>query len=147
MPKIFGTSLLGILAATIAFYLVGFLIYGILFSEQWMAMVGMTDADAQAQKDKLGIMMWIGGIGITLMQVLGINYVLQQSGASLLGTCAKIGAILAVLIALPLMAYAWLYEGRNPHAVGLDFLHLLVGYVLAAIVLSFFRGKDAIAET
>ena len=115
MPKIFGTNLLGILAATIVFYLLGFLIYGILFSEQWMTLNGITQEAAEAHADKLGILMWIGGIGITLLQVLGISYVLHQSSASVLGTCAKIAAILAVLIGLPLMAYSWLYAVSYTH--------------------------------
>ena len=141
-----GTRLLGILAAAVAFYFLGFLIYGILFSEQWMALNDMTEADALARNAELGPMMYIWGILITIAQVLGLNYILNQAGASTLGTCAKIGAKIAVLIALPLMAYAWLYEGRAAGALGLDFGHILVGYVLACIVLSFFRGKDAVGE-
>ena len=34
MPKIFGHSLLAIILATILFYMVGFMIYGLLFGEQ-----------------------------------------------------------------------------------------------------------------
>lgn len=147
MPKIFGTNLLGILAATIAFYMVGFLIYGILFQDQWLALNDMTMAQAEAINADLGPMMYVGGLLMTFMQVLGLNYVLNQSGASLLGTCAKIGAIIAVLIALPLMAYASLYEGRALGALWMDFGHILIGYVAACIVLSFFRGKDAIDPT
>lgn len=146
MPKIFGTSLLGILAATIVFYMVGFLIYGILFSEQWMAFAGMTEAEALARNEQLGPMMYVWGLVITLMQVLGLSYVLQQSSASTLPTCAKIAAIMAALFALPVMAYSWLYEGSSANLLGMDFMHLLIGYVLAGIVMSFFRGKDAIGD-
>ena len=146
MPKIFGTSLLGILAATAVFYLLGFLIYGILFQEMWLAASGMTEAEAKAIGEARGAMMYVWGILITLLQVLGIAYVLQQSSASVLATCAKIGAILAILIALPLMGYGWLYEGKSANGLMLDFGHILVGYALVGVVLSLFRGKDAIGE-
>lgn len=144
MPKIFGTSLLGILAATVVFYLLGFLVYGVLFQDYWLAATGMTEADAMAIGEAKGVMMWVWGIVISLMQVLGLAYVLQQSSASLLATCAKICAIIAVLIALPLMAYGWLYEGSSTNGLMLDFGHILVGYALVGVVLSFFRGKDAV---
>jgi len=146
MPKIFGTSWLGILAATVAFYLLGFLWYGIVFTDMWMDANGMTKEAADAHNAKLGPMMYIWGILITLAQVLGLAYILNHASASLLVTCAKIGAIIAILIALPLMAYSALYEGRSIHAVGLDVAHILVGYIIACAILSFFRGKDAIGD-
>ncbi|MGJ8562862.1 MAG: DUF1761 domain-containing protein [Alphaproteobacteria bacterium] len=146
MPKIFGTSLLGILAATIVFYMLGFAWYGFIFAEAWMAANGITEAASAAHAEKLGIMMWVGGIGITLLQVLGLTYVLNQSGASVPMTCAKICGIVALLIALPLMTYGVLYEGRSASALHIDIGHILLGYILVGIVLSFFRGKDAVGE-
>jgi len=146
MPKINGTGLLGILAATAVLYLVGFLWYGILFSDAWAAATGMTEAETTAIGEKLGPMMWVWGILISLVQVLGLNYILNQSSASLMGTCLKICAIVALLIAVPLMAYASLYEGRSINGLFLDSGHILVGYSLAGVVLSFFRGKDAIGD-
>lgn len=147
MPKIFGTNLLGILAATVAFYIVGMLIYGILFSEQWMHLNDVTVEAAKARGESMGIMMYVWGFLITLMQVLGISYVLHQSSASRPLTCAKIAAILAVLIALPIMLYGWLYLGKNLHAIGFDLMHILIGNVVVGVVMSFFRGKDAIDPT
>lgn len=147
MPKIFGTSLLGILAATIVFYLVGFVWYGVIFADAWMAAQGITEEAAMARNAELGVMMWVWGLVITLMQVIGLSYVLQQSSASVLMTCAKIGAVIAVLFALPFSMYSWLYAGTSHELILIDFSHLLVGFVLACVVLSFFRGKDAVGES
>ncbi len=144
MPKIFGTSLVGILAATVVFYLLGFLWYGILFDDQWMVANGIAEEAAKAHAEAMGPMMYVWGIVITLAQVLGLAYILHHASASVLMTCAKIGAIIAILIALPLMAYSVLYEGRSINALGLDLAHILIGYILVCVVLSFFRGKDAI---
>jgi len=146
MPKIFGTNLLGILVATVVFYLLGFLWYGIVFTEMWLIFNDMSAADATAQAEKLGAMMYVGGIVITLMQVLGLAYVLHHASASLLLTCVKICAIIAVLIALPLLMYAHIYEGTSHRAIVLDFVHILIGYILVGAILSFFRGKDAIGD-
>lgn len=146
MPKIFGTNLLGVLAATVVFYLLGFLWYGMIFSEMWLAFNGISEAEATAHAEQMGAMMYVGGIVITLMQVLGIAYILHHASASLLLTCVKIGAIIAVLIALPLMMYAHIYEGTSHRAIVLDFAHILVGYSIVGAILSFFRGKDALGD-
>jgi len=143
MPKIFGTSWLGIIAATVAFYLIGFLWYGILFSDQWMAANGITE---EAAKASTAAMVYVWGILITLAQVLGLAYILNHASASLLITCAKIGGIIAILIALPLMAYSVLYEGRAINALWIDLAHILIGYVVACTVLSFFRGKETVGD-
>ncbi len=146
MPKIFGTNLLGILVATVAFYLLGYVWYSMLFTEMWLAFNGISEADAIAQAESMGAMMYIGGIVITLLQVLGLAYILNHASASVLLTCVKICALIAVLIALPMMMYAHIYEGASHRAVGLNFGHTLVGYILVGAILSFFRGKDAIGD-
>lgn len=146
MPKIFGTNILGILLATVAFFMVGFVFYGLLFVDEWMATNKLAQADADAYAAKMGAMMYVWGLLITLIQVLGIAYVLNHAGASKLLTCAKIGAMLAILFTLPVLAYDHLYAGKSLMGLEIDFGHVLIGYVVAAAVLSFFRGKDAIGE-
>ncbi len=140
MPKIFGTNLLGILAATIVFYTVGWLWYGMLFMEQWAALTG-TETGGDMEMTTI-----IGGLLITLLQVLGISYILQHAGASTLATCVKICAIIALLLALPLLAYAMIYENGPRALFHIDASHIFVGYILVGAVLSFFRGKDAIDD-
>jgi Sec-independent protein secretion pathway component TatC len=146
MPKFFGTSLAGILAATVVLYMLGFLWYGFIFTDAWLAATGMSAEEAKAIGDAHGPMMFVWGILITLLQVLGLTYILNHSGASVLATCVKICAIVALLIALPIMAYASLYEGRSINGLFLDLGHIFVGYCLVGAVISFFRGKDAIGD-
>ena len=140
MPKIFNTNIVGILAASIVFFLLGWLWYGIIFEKMWMALAGITETNPDPM-----VMVW--GFVITAVQVLGLAYLLNHAGASKLLTCVKIGAIVATLIALPVLAYGAVYGENYPGALlGLDYAHLLVGYMLACAVLSFFKGKDAIGD-
>ena len=143
MPKIFGHSLLAIGLATILFYMVGFVIYGLLFGEQWMSYAGMTEAEATARNEALGPMMFVWGLLITLAQVLAIAIFLKKANVSSAGKGLLNGAILATLFALPVMAYNWLYQGSSANLLGLDYMHLLVGYSIAGAVLGFFRSKSA----
>ena len=140
MPNINGTSVLGILLASIGFYFIGFLWYGFIFMEKWMTLQGLP-MDGEMQ-----VMPMIWGFVITVIQVIGINYVLHQSGAKVLSTCAKIAAILGFLLAVPFASYASIYAGAPLELFMIDASHLLVGYVVAGVILSAFRGKDAIGE-
>jgi hypothetical protein len=142
MPKIFGSSLLAILLATVAFYMLGFIWYSFLFADQWMHLTGITEADALIRGEQLGAMMYVWGVLITLLQVLGIAAVLNWAGATRLITCVKIAVMLAVMIVLPVLGYGMLYQDVSIHLVGIDFLHLLIGYSLAAVIISFFRSND-----
>lgn len=143
MPKIFGSSLLAIILATVLFYMVGFAIYGIFFGEQWMTYAGITEADALARSEALGPMMYIWGLVLTLAQVLGIALFLKKAGINSTVKGLMKGAMLATLFALPVMAYNWLYQGSSANLLGLDYMHLLIAYSLAGAVLGFFRGKNA----
>lgn len=106
--------------------------------EKWMTLQGLPmDGDMK-------VMPMVWGFIITVIQVIGINYVLHQSSASQLSTCAKIAAILGLLLAVPFTAYASIYAGAPLELFMIDASHMLVGFVVAAIILSFFRGKDAL---
>jgi hypothetical protein len=138
MPKIFGTSLVGILAASVAFFMLGWLWYGVIFDEMWMTLAGITEAEPDPMT-----MVW--GFVITAIQVLGISFVLNHAGASTLATCAHTAIVLAVYIAVPVLSYGLIYGQQYPmKMLQLDAGHLLIGYCIVGAVLSFFRGKDAV---
>ena len=141
MPKLFGNSLLSLLIATIAFYMLGFVWYGFLFADSWMHLTGITEAKAVEMSSEMGAMMYVWGLLITLAQVIGIAAVLNWAGASRLLTCVKIAVVLAVLLVLPVISYGGIYEGVSIHLIGINFLHLLLGYALVAAILSFFRSN------
>ena len=139
MPNLNNTSLIGLILATLAFYMVGFLWYGILFDAPWMEMAGMTEAEALARNTELGAMMFVYGLLITLAQVIGLNWLIDKAGAYGVQSCIAVALMVATFIALPVMLYAWLYEGDSFRGDILDLGHLSVGYGLAALVLSVFR--------
>lgn len=141
MPKIFNTSLLGILLATIGFYMIGFVWFSALFGEMWMTATGITEEIAQARMDALGPMFFIWGLLISLFQVLGLAYVLNHANASRLITSIKVSAVTALLIAIPISAYAVLYENGSVLSFKIGLGHTLVGYIFIGAVLSFFRRK------
>ena len=147
MPKIFGTSLFGILAAAIVFYIVGMIWYSpLMFSEMWMAANGIEMGEAEARIQAMGPMFFVWGLLISFVMMCGLAFILQHAGASVLKTCVKIAAVVAALLIVPMIFQGMLYEGKTLQGVGIDAGYILVGLSIAAAVLSLFRGKDAIGE-
>ncbi len=144
MPKIMNTSWLAVLLATIVFYMVGFIWYGMLFEAQWLEASGMTKAQAEANMEALGAMVFVWGLLVSLGQALGVLMVINLAGAKRLPACLKVTFWLFVTIAAPIMAYACLYGSYSLSGYIVDFTHLLVGYLAMAAIYAAFRGKDAI---
>ena len=79
MPKINGTSLLGILAATFVFYMLGFLWYGIVFQEAWMSANNITMEMAEAHNAKLGAMTAIKMMAITSTTITSMRDIPERA--------------------------------------------------------------------
>ncbi len=137
MPKLFGLNSVAILAASVAFFIVGFLWYGLLFADAWMAASGITKEAAEADQNPSWM---IGGFIITVMQVIGIALVMKWKGAASLGDAVKTALLLWLLFALPFTLYAYFYSlAHSSTLLMIDASHLLVGWVVSAVVLSLFK--------
>ncbi|NNE40329.1 MAG: DUF1761 domain-containing protein [Marinicaulis sp.] len=130
----FGLKPLPVILATVAFFFVGFLWYGLLFTEMWMAAEGLTEEDA-------GSPVWmIGGLIITFMQVIGIGLVLKWKNVSGVNDAVMTMLTLWLLIALPFTAYAFVYlPAHSLPLLMIDASHLLVGWVVSAIILTIMK--------
>ena len=90
MPKIFNTSWLAVILATLAFYMIGFVWYAFLFQDVWLAASGMTLAETEAIAEAQGPMILVWGLLITLAQALGLLWVINLAGAKTLTKCLEI---------------------------------------------------------
>jgi hypothetical protein len=130
MPKL---NPVGILVASVLFYLVGFLWYGFLFMDAWMAAEGLVADDAAGQSP----IYMLGGFLITVMQVVGLAIILKWRGVTGIAEAAKTALLLWALIALPFTMYAFLYlPAHNATLLMIDASHLLVGWLVAAFALA-----------
>ncbi|MEX6633475.1 DUF1761 domain-containing protein [Hyphococcus lacteus] len=136
MPRVLGLNLVGVLVATLAFWMVGFVWYGLVFAEIWMEANGVTAETAGAG----GSLYMLGGFVITLMQVIGIGLVLKWKGVATMGAAVMTAVILWFFLALPFANYAYLYSpAHNTTLLLIDASHLLVGWVVSAVVLSLIK--------
>ncbi|MEL6831011.1 MAG: DUF1761 domain-containing protein [Pseudomonadota bacterium] len=154
MPRIADVNLLGALLAAIAVFFVGFIWYGLLFTEPWMNANGMFFADeaktsmqwltagglqtvpADAGPNPM-VMLW--GFALSLAVSFGLGWHMKRQDVAGLGPSVLFGLMIGVLIGVPLMAYDTVYTPYNG-LMGLvvDGSHTLATFVAACAVLSFF---------
>jgi len=145
MGRIFNTSWGAVIVAVLVFYMLGFFWYGFLFSDAWMAEAGISEAEALANSEAQGVMMFVWGILVTLGQAMGLLMVLEYARATRLSTSLKIAFWLVITIVAPVLAYASLYQNYSGTGFMIDFGHMLIGYLAMAAVYALFRGKGGAA--
>lgn len=153
MPRLGNVNLLGVLLAAIAIYFVGFLWYGLLFSEAYMNGIGVFFNDsgdtarwleADGIKSRTGMgeegAWMIGGFLIPLVLAFGLGWYMKKLQIASVGAAAGFGLLLSLLIGVPLMAYGLVYSPWHDWpAFFVDASHTVVSFVAGAVVLSFFK--------
>ncbi len=128
----FGLKPVPVVLATLAFWILGYVWYGVLFMDAWMAASGVT-ADQAGGFD----VYMAGGILTTLLQVIGLAFVLKWRNVSGIGDAVKTALTLWLLFAFPFVMYAYLYlPAHDPTLLMIDGSHLLVGWLVSAIILA-----------
>jgi hypothetical protein len=120
------------LVAAIAYWLLGALWYGLLFSKPWMALEHITDEQAKSMNPVLPYI-------ITFLLNLLIAYLLAQicmwRNANTFGRGAAVGVLLWIGIVGPITYTTYMYELRPWQLFALNELYPLFGLVLMGAIL------------
>jgi len=135
MPRLSGVNLVGVLLAALVMWILGFVWYGVLFSEAWMAGNGYTEAMFEGQSG-----LWMAaGFLIPLILAFGLGWHMKQKSITKLNTAVLFALWLALLIGVPLMMYNYVYSPHHSWQVLLiDSSHTVATFVAGAAILSFF---------
>ena len=129
-----GDNWYAVIAAAVAFYAVGFLIYGALFSKQWMALAGYSKEQLAPHRWKMGIS-WI----MPILSAIGLALVFKAAHVDNLA----VGVVWAVQIwfflVLSTRLYSFVYSPEKPGLLVMDAIHLLLGYVVAGAIIAGWR--------
>lgn len=127
-----GINGLAVLAAAVAFYAIGFILYGMVIGEEQLAAIMGEDlAAASAQEaDRMPF-----GFLMPLASALFMALIFKWGGVANAATGARWGAVIAIASAIPSVWYRWVY-GDFPATMALiDSGHFLLGHVAAGVVL------------
>jgi hypothetical protein len=126
-----GINWLAVIAAAIAIYALGFVIYGMVIPEEsYMAMSGMTEADKAIAMSR---MMYSPLMPILTAAFLAVLFKWGQVTGAAKG--AQWAMAVAFASAIPTCLYGWVYGGMSTDMTLVDSAHLLLGHVAAGAIL------------
>ena len=155
MPRLAGVNLVGVLVATLAFYFVGFIFYGVIFQRDWtletLIFQGVLEADKASElSDALLFDIWTRhfpdaspalsmGLGFVnaLVTVGFLAFILRHLTSEAPGLTAYAFSACAICIGFVVttLAYGPIYAGAPMKLMLIDSAHLLCAYLSASIVL------------
>ncbi len=125
---------LGVAVATVVAFFIGFLWYGLIFQEQWIALTGVTDEGS-------GNAMWmLLGVVQTFITMVGLGWFIGSDGSGWMQGL-KIGLIAGVCFALMTSAYGFIYQTSPMALLPIDWSHLLVVYAVGGAIIGGLRMK------
>jgi hypothetical protein len=121
-----------IVVSAVAYWMLGALWYGVLFSSRWMALEGMTTEQAKSMNPVLPYV-------ITFVLNLLIAFVLAQlclwRNSNTAARGAAIGVLLWIGIVGPIVFTTYMYEMRSKELFAINEFYPLVGLCLMGVIL------------
>ena len=134
--RIGGINWLAVLAAAIAIYGVGFVIYGVLVpAEDGIAMAGVS----QAEMDAVAASRMPFAAVMPIMTAAFMAILFRMGRVEDATTGIRWAIVIALASAVSAMGYGWVYGAGPISSTLLDSAHLLLGHVAAGAILGSWR--------
>ena len=134
------TNYAAVFIAAVAYWLLGAVWYGVLFSKPWMALENITMEQAKSMNPVLPYV-------ITLVLNLLIAYLLAQiciwRNASTAGRGASVGVLIWIGFIGPITYTTYMYEMRPKELFAINQFYPLAGLVLMGTIIGAWTNKSA----
>jgi len=131
---------LAVLVSAVLYWLLGWLWFGVLFAQRWMALEGITMAQAQ----KLNVPVHFGiSFLLGLLMAFILANVCAWRNANTAGRGAAVGVLLWIGFVAPVAYTNSIYEGRPSALFAINYFYPLVGLWLMGIVIGLWKKKSA----
>jgi Protein of unknown function (DUF1761) len=128
--RVLGLKLVPVIVSSVAIYIVGALIYGLLFSAQWMALAGYTEDSFKGQEWRMAL-----GPIMPILITLGMGLLIKDRGITTLQAGLKLGVMVGIFFLVATRLYSLAYGTEPVGLFLLDSAHLLLNAVVAGAVL------------
>jgi hypothetical protein len=132
--RVAGHNVFAVLAAAVAVFAIGFLIYVVLFSEQWLVWSGYTQAMLDPYAGRMPLM-----LVMPFLTAIGMSYIVRWRGATNLIEGAVAGLIVGIFIAVSVRLYGYVYGTDSTEILALDSAHMLLTHAVAGAILAAWR--------
>jgi hypothetical protein len=128
--QVAGHNALAILAAAVVMYLIGFALYGFLFSDLWMSLSGVTEDSFAGEEWRMGL-----SPIMPILIAIGMSMAVKWRGAKGATAGAMTGLLVAIFFLFAGRLYAYAYSAEPAGLLGIDTLHfLLIATAAGAII-------------
>lgn len=125
-----GHNGLAIVAAAIAIWAIGFLLYVVLFQAQWLDWMGVAADDMDKDNGRMPVM-----AVMPFLQAIGLSLAIKWRDRPGWFDGLKVGLMLAVCLTVAGRMYGWVYSFERTELFGLDTLHFLLTHMAAGAIL------------
>lgn len=132
--RIGGSGVLAVFVAAVVVWLIGFLIYGLVFSDLWLGLQGLTKETAATEFAGAEWRMALSPI-MPIVIAAGVALVMGWRGASGLMGGVTTGFLVALFFLVAGRLYTFVYSAESPGLFFMDSAHLLLNGVAAGAVL------------
>jgi hypothetical protein len=128
--RVMGHNALAILVAAIAIWAIGFVIYVLLFQQQWLQWMGVTEEQMQTDNGRMPFM-----VLMPILQAIGLSIAVKwRNAAGWMGGLTT-GVLMAVFLTIAGRMYGWVYSFEPTELFGVDSLHFLLTHAIAGAIL------------
>jgi len=129
-----GDNWSAVIAAAVAIYAVGFLIYGVLFSKLWMRVSGYTSEQLQPNRWKMAL-----SPVMPILTAIGLALVLKWARVDNLAMGVVVAAQIWLFLVLSTRLYSFVYSPERFGLLVMDAIHLLLGLLIAGAIIGGWR--------
>ena len=133
------TNYAAIVVAAVAYWLLGAVWYGALFSKPWMALEHVTEEQAKTA----GFLPYIVSFVLNLLIAYMLSQIIHWRNAYTPGRGAAIGAILWIGFVGPITFTTYMYEMRPKELFAINQFYPLAGLMLMGAILGAWKKKAA----
>jgi hypothetical protein len=134
------TNYPAVVVAAIAYWLLGALWYGVLFSKQWMALEHMTVEQAQSVSP---VVPFIISFLLELLIAYSVAQICIWRNANTIGRGASVGVLLWIGFVGPIAFMNYMFEMRPKELFAINEFYPLAGLVLMGAILGAWKKKIA----
>ncbi|HVY85854.1 MAG TPA: DUF1761 domain-containing protein [Caulobacterales bacterium] len=129
-----GDNWLAVVAAAAAFYAVGFLIYGALFSKQWLALSGYSKEQLKPHAWKMALSPLM-----PILTAIGLAILFKLAHVANIATGVVIAFEIWFFLILSTRLYSFVYSPEKLGLLIMDAVHLLLGFLVAGAIIAGWR--------
>ncbi len=127
-------SYVGIIAAAVAYFLLGSAWYTFLLGKQWRAEMGITEAQAEGAKPTAALL--VRSIIVALVIAFTLAHLIKAGG---MGYGFKVGVGTGAGIGAAILAQNYAYEGRSTKFWLINAVYMIVGLAAMGVIVGWFQ--------